>query len=252
MLKTNTHISKWYNSSPEGIMTALLTESIKMNDLAFGPEAEGWEKYTSTEYSVSGSRQTGVCRRAILFSRNKAQLWTEHSSLLVPSPEQDRASCWDAVSSPCPPSSSLFFTQVQTENLVLRIGYGSVFRSVFPSCMEIASAGSLPKQLAPAGPKAALPALASHCQTGASASSCPSSACLVQWYSSNRKGHMCFQYPRFPTDLTCCSGSVKDLYTGNLQWKERNSWTSSQLGEPMPVAPVKSPGFCSVHLTKHQ
>lgn len=63
---------------------------------------------------------------------------------------------------------------------------------------------------------------------------------------------MCFQYPRFPTDLMCCSGSAKDLYTGNLQRKDRNSWTSSQLGEPTHVAPVKSLGFCSVDLTKHQ
>lgn len=45
-----------------------------MNGFTFGSEAEGWEKYTSTEYSVLGSRQTGVCRSAILFSRNKAQL----------------------------------------------------------------------------------------------------------------------------------------------------------------------------------
>lgn len=55
-------------------MTELLTESIKMNDFAFLSEAEGWEKYTSTKYSVPGSRQTGVCRIAILFSKNEAQL----------------------------------------------------------------------------------------------------------------------------------------------------------------------------------
>lgn len=56
-------------------MAELLTESIKMNDFAFLSEAEIWEKYTSTKYSVPGSRQTGVCRIAILFSRNEAQLW---------------------------------------------------------------------------------------------------------------------------------------------------------------------------------
>lgn len=63
-----------YKYNLKGLVTELLTESIKMNDFAFLSEAEGWEKYTSTKYSVPGSRQTGVCRIAILFSKNEAQL----------------------------------------------------------------------------------------------------------------------------------------------------------------------------------
>lgn len=66
------NISKWYKCNLLGVGTALLTESIKMNGLAFGSEAEGWEKYASTEYWVPGSRQTGVCSRAILVSRDTA------------------------------------------------------------------------------------------------------------------------------------------------------------------------------------